>query len=203
MLLGSGSSDIDRKATPSRGFDQKVDVGKQVLGVRGSREVNYIEYMLNSAGMVEWKTIKFDAPPEVKNYMNAVANEYLNQTAIKYLKLNPDFAELNTDKKQTIVRDVVVETKERVSERMQVGELPKTLDMIRVLANQSDSKVKDVMEWMEIEGNLEDLIGKEDALGILRRIKYYSDNYDSIFNGDLNLKKKNQSSSSSIRSAQL
>ena len=141
--------------------------------------------------MVEWKTIKFDAPPEVKNYMNAVANEYLNQTAIKYLKLNPDFAELSTDKKQTIVRGVVVETKERVSERMKVGELPKTLDMIRVLANQSDSKVKDVMEWMEIEGDLEDLIGKEDALGILRRIKYYSDNYDSIFNGDLNLKKKN------------
>ena len=191
MLLGSGSSDIDRKATPSRGFDQKVDVGKQVLGVRGSREVNYIEYMLNSAGMVEWKTLKFDAPPEVKNYMNAVANEYLNQSAIKYLKLNPDFAELSTDKKQTIVRDVVAETKERVGERMKMGELPKTLDMIRVLANQSDDKVKDVMEWMEIEGDLEDIIGTEDALGTLRRIKYYSDNYDSIFNGDLNLKKKN------------
>ena len=188
MLLGSGSNQMERKATPTKGFDQKVDVGKQLLGVRGSSEVNYIEYMLNSAGMQEWRTISFDGPPVVKNYMNAVASTYLNQSAIKYLERNPDFSERSTEEKQDIVRSAVQDAREKVTERMKTGELPKTLDMIRILADENNSKIKDVMEWLQIEGELKDLIGTEDALSTLKRIKYYSDNYNDIFNGELSLR---------------
>ena len=71
---------------------------------------------------------------------------------------------------------------------MKTGELPKTLDMLRILADENNSKIKDVMEWLQIEGELKDIIGTEDALSTLKRIKYYSDNYNDIFNGELSLR---------------
>ena len=137
--------------------------------------------------MSDWKTIKFDAPPEVKNYMNGVVDAYLNAEALKVLKRNPNFENLSTNKKETLIKDAVVAAKQSVTQRMKTGKLPKTLDMLRVIASKDDVKVKRIMDWMGIEEELEDLIGTEDALGKLRKIKYYLDNYDKIFNSDLKL----------------
>jgi len=184
--FGVEGMEMKSKSTPTKGFDQQPNTGKQ-LAVRKDREVNYIEYMLNSAGMDDWRTINIQAPAEVKNYMNGVAEAYLNEEALRALKKNPDFDNKSTNKKQSIVTDLVAAAKEKVNNRMKTGKLPKTLDMLRILARKKDSKIKEVMDWMEIEGDLEDIVEKEDALGILRKIKYYVDNYDKIFNSDLKL----------------
>jgi len=184
--FGVEGMEMKSKSTPTKGFDQQPNTGKQ-LAVRKDREVNYIEYMLNSAGMDDWRTINIQAPAEVKNYMNGVAEAYLNEEALRALKKNPDFDNKSTNKKQSIVTDLVAAAKEKVNNRMKTGKLPKTLDMLRILASKKDSKIKEVMDWMEIEGDLEDIVEKEDALGILRKIKYYVDNYDKIFNSDLKL----------------
>jgi len=191
ILGGSGSSEMQKKATPTRGYDKLIDSGKQILGVRGDREPNYIEAMLNSAGKSDWKTISFDAPPEVKNYMNAVASTYLNQTALKYLKKNPDFFKSSLESKERVIEKIVVETKDKVNKRMKVGTLPKTLDMVRVLSNRDSDKIKNVMDWLGIEGDIDDIIGTEDALGTLKKIQFYYDKYDRLFFGDLDIGKKN------------
>ena len=191
ILGDSAPSGLEKKATPTRGFDQIIDPGKQLLGVRGDRENNYIESMLNSAGMSDWRTISFDGPPRVKNYMNAVATSYLNQAALKYLKRNPNFFKLPQAEKERVIQTVVKETTERVTSRMKTGRLPKTLEMVRVLSNRNDSKIKDIMDWMGIEGDVEDLIGTEDALSTLKKIQFYYDKYDRIFFGDLDIGKKN------------
>ena len=185
--FGVEGMEMKSKSTSTRGFDQQPNVGKQLLSVRGDREVNYIQYVLNSAGMDDWRTIKIQAPAEVKNYMNGVAEAYLNEEALKALKKNPNFENMSTNQKQTIVKDLVADAKIKVNNRMKTGKLPKTLDMLRILASEKDSKIKKVMDWMEIEGDLEDIVEKEDALGTLKKIKYYVDNYDKIFNSDLKL----------------
>tara|TARA_R110001606_G_scaffold122561_1_gene255600 strand:+ start:1433 stop:5233 length:3801 start_codon:yes stop_codon:yes gene_type:complete len=181
IISGDGSLGVEKRATTTRGYDQLVDPGKQILGVRGSREPNRIESMLNASGMAHWKAVQFAAPPQVKNYMNGVAEQYMDKAAIKQLKKYPNFFKMSTKQKAEITRNAVQEAKERVQDRMKTGKLPKTLDMLRIIAGGNNSKVKEIMEFLGIEGKIDDVIGTEDALGTLNKIKYYYDNYDSVF----------------------
>ena len=187
-----GVQDLDRRATATRGFDQEIDVGKQLLGVRGSREPNMMEAMLNTAGMSSWRAISFDGPAEVKNYMEGLVAPILESTARKYLDKNPNFFEsgskgLDTKQRQALVKKIIAEAKQKTSQIMKTGELPRTLEMVRVLSLKNDKKVKEVMDFLDIKGDLSDILKDEDALSKLTRIKNLVDNYDDIFYGTLNL----------------
>ena len=187
-----GVQDLDKRATATRGFDQEVDVGKQLLGVRGSREPNMMEAMLNTAGMSSWRAISFDGPAEVKNYMEGLVAPILETTARKYLDKNPNFFEsgskgLDTKQRQALVKKIIAEAKQKTSQIMKTGELPRTLEMVRVLSSKNDKKVKEVMDFLDIKGDLSDILKDEDALSKLTRIKNLVDNYDDIFYGTLNL----------------
>lgn len=187
-----GVQDLDRRATPTRGFDQEIDTGKQLLGVRGSREPNMMEAMLNTAGMSSWRAISFDGPAEVKNYMEGLVAPILETTARKYLDKNPNFFEsgskgLDTKQRQALVTKIIAEAKQKTSQIMKTGELPRTLEMVRVLSSKNDKKVRKVMEYLDIKGDLSGILKDEDALSKLTRIKNLVDNYDAIFYGTLNL----------------
>jgi len=181
------STDLPRRAMPTRATDLQVDPGKQVLGVRGSREPNTIESMLNAAGMSSWKAIKFDGPAEVKNYMDTLVAPYLENAARKYLKKNPEFFKSNQAEKERIIQSVIKEAKDSVTSVMQSGTIPRNLEMIRVLSGKNKDKVKRVMDFMGIEGELEDILKEEDALSTLRKIDMLVENYDKVFFGELEL----------------
>ena len=181
------STDLPRRAMPTRATDLQVDPGKQVLGVRGSREPNTIESMLNAAGMSPWKAIKFDGPAEVKNYMDTLVAPYLENAARKYLKKNPEFFKSNQAEKERIIQSVIKEAKDSVTNVMQSGTIPRNLEMVRVLSGKNKDKVKRVMDFMGIEGELEDILKEEDALSTLRKIDMLVENYDKIFFGELEL----------------
>ena len=181
------STDLPRRATPTRGTDFQADSGKQVLGVRGSREPNTIESMLNAAGKAPWKTISFDGPAEVKNYMDSLVAPYLETSARKYLKRNPNFFKLDQAKKEKVIAAIVKEAKDNVTSTMQSGSLPRNLEMVRVLSGKNKDKVKRVMDFLDIKGELEDILKEEGALGTLRKINTLVENYDDIFFGDLKL----------------
>ena len=181
------STDLPRRAMPTRGTDLQVDSGKQVLGVRGSREPNTIEAMLNSAGMSAWKAIKFDGPAEVKNYMDTLVAPYLETAARKYLKKNPEFFRSSQAEKERVMQSIISEAKTNVTSVMQSGTIPRNLEMLRVLSGKNKDKVKRVMDFMGIEGELEDILKEEDALSTLRKIDMLVKNYDKIFFGDLEL----------------
>ena len=181
------STDLPRRAMPTRATDLQVDPGKQVLGVRGSREPNTIESMLNAAGMSSWKAIKFDGPAEVKNYMDTLVAPYLENAARKYLKKNPEFFKSNQAEKERIIQSVIKEAKDGVTNVMQSGTIPRNLEMVRVLSGKNKDKVKRVMDFMGIEGELEDILKEEDALSTLRKIDLLVENYDKVFFGELEL----------------
>ena len=181
------STDLPRRAMPTRATDLQVDPGKQVLGVRGSREPNTIESMLNAAGMSSWKAIKFDGPAEVKNYMDTLVAPYLENAARKYLKKNPEFFKSNQAEKERIIQSVIKEAKDSVTNVMQSGTIPRNLEMIRVLSGKNKDKVKRVMDFMGIEGELQDILKEEDALSTLRKIDMLVENYDKVFFGELEL----------------
>ena len=59
--------------------------------------------------------------------------------------------------------------------------------MVRVLSSKNDKKVRKVMEYLDIKGDLSEILKDEDALSKLTRIKNLVDNYDAIFYGDMKL----------------
>lgn len=181
------ASELPRRAMPTRGTDLQVDPGKQLLGVRGSREPNLVETMLNAAGKPYWKAISFDGPAEVKNYMDGLVAPYLESSARKYLKRNPEFFKMNQSDKEKIIESLIKDAKASVMETMESGPIPRNLEMVRVLSGKDKDKVKRVMNFMGIEGELEDILKREDALSTLRKIDVLVKNYDKIFHGDLKL----------------
>ena len=58
--------------------------------------------------------------------------------------------------------------------------MPKTFDLVRVLSGENKKKVKEIMEFLSIEGELVDLLDAEDGLQDLLRIKSLLDSYDDI-----------------------
>ena len=179
--------ELPRRAMPTRGTDLQVDPGKQLLGVRGSREPNLVETMLNSAGRPYWKAISFDGPAEVKNYMDGLVAPYLESAARKYLKKNPDFFKMPQADKEKIIESLIKDAKNSVMKTMESGPIPRNLEMVRVLSGKDKDKVRRVMNFMGIEGELEDILKREDALSTLRKIDVLVKNFDKIFHGDLKL----------------
>lgn len=184
--LPGASSELPKRATPTRGLDRRIDIGKQ-LGIRGGEEPNLIEAMLNSAGRPSWKAIRFDGPAEVKNYMDTIVAPFLETSARKYLSKNPDYFQMSTSDKKKVLDSIIAESKKNVMGIMKSSPVPRSLEMVRVLSGENQEKVKKVMSFIGIEGELEDVLKEEDAINTLKKIQMFVDNYDDIFYGDLKL----------------
>lgn len=181
----TGLNDLPRRATPLRGTEERIDLGRQVLGNRTTSYPNIAEAMFNSAGISSWKAVRWTGPEKVRNTMDGLAAPIFEREAILALKNNPDFFELNTSRKVKILDGVRKKVREKVLDLMDTQGFSKTLNAARLVASKDKAKVKDVMQRLGYEGDLDDILKDEDALDKLERIKYFVDNYDDIFYGDL------------------
>ena len=178
---------LPRKATATRGYNKPVDIGKQILAERRSPEPTPIEIMLNSAGKSSWKAISFSGPPVIKNQMNAMVEPYLNSSAVRYLRKNPTYFRMSLADKEKVISEIVGDARKQVLAVFKTGAVPKSLEMVRVLSSRDKKETQRVMNYLGVEGNIEDLLKQDDGLIILQKIKALSDNYDKIFYGDLGL----------------
>jgi len=173
------SEDLPLKATPFRGTQlSKADPGKNLFGVRTVNEPNLMERMVNIAGMRYWDVFKTDAPNKIQNRMNQIASPFFEDRAIEALKANPDFVNLRKPTQVDIIMDISKKVKEDVINLMEKS-LPKEINIIRLLFNKDKEKVKEVMEFLDIEGELIDLLDKPDGLKQLRTIEHMLKNYDT------------------------
>ena len=181
------SQDLPQKATATRGVDFTPDIGKQVLGNRTLSTPNLVEQMMNSAGQPYWEALgRIDAPEKVRNIMKSVATPIIEGTAIKYLKQNPDYFNLPLAKKEKVLDSIRKEAKSQMMEVIEKG-MPKSINIFRLLDKKDNKKVKDVMEFLGVEGSLEDIMKEENPLPTLLKIQTLVDIYDDIFYGDLKL----------------
>ena len=178
---------LPRKATATRGYNKPVDIGKQILAERRSPEPTPIEIILNSAGRSSWKAISFDGPPVIRNKMNAMIEPYLNNSAVRYLRKNPTYFRMSLADKEKVISEIVGDARKQVLAVFKTGAVPKSLEMVRVLSSRDKKETQRVMDYLGVEGNIEDLLEQDDGLIILQKIKALSDNYDKIFYGDLGL----------------
>jgi hypothetical protein len=181
----TGLEDLPRRATPLRGTEERLGLGRQVLGNRTSAYPNIAEAMFNSAGIPSWKSVRWTGPEKVKNYMDGLAAPIFEREAIKALKANPDFFNLITTRKEKILEGVRKKVREEVLNLLETRGIPNTLNAARILSGKDKEKVRKVMDRLGYEGDIEDLLEEPDAYDKLEKIKYFVDNYDDIFYGDL------------------
>jgi len=173
------SRKLEPRATPTRGTEFTPDVGKQILGTRELKAPNLVEKMMNAAGKPYWKAIRFDGPPEIKNKMDGLAAPLFEAAAIEYLNNNPDYFTMPKENKEEILNRMMKEVKDNVMDIVEKG-LPESINLVRVLSRENKSEVREIMDFLGIEGELEDLLKTEDGLSTLLKIKTLMDNYDDI-----------------------
>jgi hypothetical protein len=183
----SGVDDLPRRATPLRGTDQNVDLGRQILGNRMSRTPNVAEAMFNSAGIPSWRSVRWDGPPEVRNFMDGLAAPIFEREAIRAIRDNPDYFEMTTQEKEIILGDIRGRVRSQVMDIMETRGTPRTLNAARKLSGANQARVREVINFLGYEGDLSDILAQEDGFEALSRIQYFVDNYDQIFHGELKL----------------
>jgi len=185
-IVGVKNKDMPRRATPTRGRQFVPDIAKQILGNRTLQVPNLIEKMMNAAGRPYWKSIRFNGPAEIKNKMDALAAPFFETRALEYLKKNPNYFRLPLSDKQKILDTISTEVRKDVTDVVKKG-MPKSINVLRTLLGKNKKEVRNVMKFLGIEGNIEDLLKEEGGLQQLLRIQSLVDSYDDIFYGDLNL----------------
>lgn len=187
-IVGGSQEGLPKRATPTRGTKFIPDIGKQILGNRTLQTPNLVEKMMNKAGRPYWKSIRFDGPPELKNKMDALAAPFFEAAALEMLRKNPDYftSKFSLSDREKVLDEMARKVKKEVTEVVEKG-MPKSINILRILSGKNRKQVRNVMKFLQIEGDLEDLLKQEDGLEQLLRIQTLVDSYDDIFYGDLNL----------------
>jgi len=100
------------------------------------------------------------------------------------LKNNPDYFKSTTQEKVRVVDGIKERVRKQVLDLLETQGFPKAMDFARLLAGKDKEKVRDVIEKLGYEGDIDSILEEEDAFDKLQRIKYFVDNYDDIFYGD-------------------
>ena len=178
---------LSKKATATRGVDYKPDIGKQLLGNRGLPNPNLVESMMNMAGQPYWEAIgRIDAPEKIRNILKGIAAPIIEATSIKYLKLNPNYKDLPLKDKEKILDTIRKESRSQMMEVFEKG-MPKSMNIFRLLDKKNKKEIKNVMNFLGLEGELEDVMKEENPLPTLLKIQTLMDIYDDVFYGDLKL----------------
>jgi hypothetical protein len=87
---------------------------------------------------------------------------------------------MSLEEQRKVLDAIKQSVRTNVIQTMEIA-VPAQLNFVRILSGKNKAQVKKVMEIMGVEGELEDILKKDDALNILQKIKLYVDNYDDIF----------------------
>ena len=185
----SGVGDLERRATPTRGFasGKDVDLGKQLM-VRSSKNPNLVEAIFNSAGANIFTQVRFDGPAKVKNYVDGLLAPALQIQAELALAANPDYfsASFSQEKKEAVVKKISDNAKAMVLDQMENGGVvPQSMDIVRRLSRnkKTTEKVLDLLPFDfggldTYDQKMEKILEMEDGYQQLLKIKGLVDTYD-------------------------
>jgi len=184
----SGVEDLERRATPTRGFasGKDVDIGKQLM-VRSGKNPNLVESIFNSAGANIFTQVRFDGPAKVKNYVDGLLAPALQIQAELAMAANPDyFTSYSQEEKEQVVKKISDNAKAMVLDQMENGGVvPQSMDIVRRLSRnkKTTEKVLDLLPF-DFSGldtydqKMEKILEMEDGYQQLLKIKGLVDTYD-------------------------
>ena len=183
----SGTGDLERRATPTRGFasGRDIDAGKQLM-VRSSKNPNLVEAIFNSAGANIFTQVRWNGPAKVKNYMDGLLAPALQIQAELALAANPDYFTSSQEKKEQVVEKITFNAKAMVLDQMENGgAVPQSMDIVRRLSKnkKTTEKVLDLLPFDfggldTYDQKMEKILEMEDGYQQLLKIKGLVDTYD-------------------------
>lgn len=187
--LTGQAGNLERRATPTRGFasGKDVDLGKQLM-VRSGKNPNLVEAIFNSAGANIFTQVRWDGPARVKNYMDGLLAPALQIQAELALAANPDYfsAGFSQEKKEQVIKTIRDNAKNMVIAQMETGGVvPQSMDVVRRLSSKKKitEKVLDLLPF-DFSGldtydqKMEKILDMEDGYQQLLKIKGLVDTYD-------------------------
>lgn len=182
---------MEKRAYPTEGLRETVDLGKQLMGERTSPRLTLSAKVLNTAGMTAWNNIRFEGPPEVKNKMDELVVSYLDAYSRRMLTEHPDFftdKKMTTEQRQKLVKSNVIDPAvTTVKDLVKEGYLPPEYDLLRQASGLKKKDLSKVKDFLGVEESLVDLSQTEEGRATLSKLIYLTKNYDDIFMKEFNL----------------
>ena len=158
----------------------KADVGKSV-GTRTMPENSPINMMLNSIGTRDWKSIKWDGDPEVKNRLDQLIYPQLNTLAAVLLEKDPDFFNKKLGYRQVRVKEIIEQAKKITQDTLEagVGKDP-GLVLLKELATLPKGNVAKAMDYLGLTETPSDIAAMDGGPEKLKTLIYLAKDWDKI-----------------------
>ena len=176
--LGGGPKDSPRAASPTSPGGVKPDVGKVMLGVRGTPGNSLSESMLNSVGVPSWKAFRWGGDADLKNYMNSNVSFIFEEETAKMLERYPDFYELPIARREKYADEVIAISRDRVKTIMRIQGGPMLLLDRLEKVNKDD--LKRTQKLFQYEGNPKDMLDQEDGEAKLNQLLDFAEDYTDL-----------------------
>ena len=166
---------------PTRGPNEKKDLGVILGGVRSTGELTPAERVMNSVGLPAWKAVRWDGDPEVKNRLDGILAPIINTYSELMLAKNPDFFELPLEEREFLFKTMVQQpAKAKAEETLKRGGADdQMLNLMREISGQGQGKVQNVLNKLGLP-SLSDVAKEEGAKEKLQMILYYLKNYEEL-----------------------
>lgn len=177
--IGSPSSPARQDST--KGLRGNRDISKVFSGFSTKNEVAIADRLLAAVGQENWRVLKWQGDPVVKNRMDEIFSSVINEVARDKLAGYPDFFKKPLADQQVFVKDVIDSSKKITVSMFESGveERDKGLILLRELNNFSDKrsleKAKEILKVDDLADLLVEPGGNETLEKLLATAKVYGD----------------------------
>lgn len=173
-----GERPLEPRQSPTSGTT-RVDLAKTFTGFGTDTTNSLADKMFASIGSEAWREVKWQGDPEVKNRMDGIISDFLNQRARTILAKYPDFFDMEIDKRIRLVNQMKEIAKEDAKNLFEssADERDTALVVLSNLRQFTDKRaLKYAQEALEVD-DLSELVGEPGGAEQLQAILDYAKAY--------------------------
>jgi len=178
-MMGLGAEESPRAVDPTNPYAHRTDMGKVMLGVRGSQGASSAQRMLASINKPTWKAFKFGNDKALKNYMGKLVAPILENKAEAYLMENPGFFDRSLSGREAVVNQMLRESKASVDQIIRLSGGPN--DLYRQYKELPKKQLSRTLKFLGYDvTDPRDLLDEEGGEEMLRIIIHMAKNFNKI-----------------------
>ena len=184
ILMGSG--DLPQRFNVTKG-GIKQDISKFLFGARKSPSSNALGRMLNSAALEDWRVVRWDGDPIIKNTMDKLAHPIADSLARKYLDKYVDkktgrskFWDMDLEQKRFIIEEEILPKLKSLTKGRLDALSPAYILLKEITSGNREARNFALESVGEKDSSFDDIMRKENAVEILQDIQYYMKNYKKL-----------------------
>ena len=148
-------------------------------GFSSKNQVAVADRMIAAVGQQNWRVLKWQGDPVVKNRLDEIFSVVINQVARDKLERYNDFFEKPLNKQQGIVKEMIADAKKITNSMFESGieERDRSLVILKQLNSFSDKKALEKAKEILKVDNLAELVGEPGGVKTLETLLYTAKAY--------------------------